>query len=57
MLRAVNLERALGKPSDARQDSIGGLRPHERLRIRLMGINEFLNGSFELRHALVRPAT
>src|SRR5712691_2292837 len=36
---------------------IGGLRPHKRLRIRLMRINEFLNGGFELRHTPVSPAT
>jgi hypothetical protein len=53
----VDVERALRKPGDACQNLIGSLGPYKRLRIRLMRINEFLNGGFELRHTLVRPAS
>src|SRR6267142_3376817 len=53
MLRGLKIERALRESGDARQNLIGGLRPHERLGILLMRVDERLDSGLELRHALV----
>jgi hypothetical protein len=47
---------AVGESSDARKDFIGGFRPHERLQVGLVRIDEGLNGRLELRHAAKCPA-
>ncbi len=57
LLRGLYLDGALRESRNARQDLIGGLGPHERLRIRLMRLDECLNGGLQLGHTAVRPAT
>jgi hypothetical protein len=52
MLRGLEVERALCESRDARQNLIGGLRPHERFGILLMRVNELLDDGLELRHTL-----
>jgi hypothetical protein len=55
-VRGLKIERALRKARNARENLIGGLRPDERPRIRLMGVDGFLNGGLELRHTSVGAA-
>src|SRR5260370_24227012 len=56
-LRGLYLDSALREPRNARQNLIGGLSPRERLLIRLMRIDEGLNGGLQLGHTVMRPAT
>jgi len=54
MLRGLGrFERALRESHDTRENLVSRLRPHKRFGIGLMGIDEFLNGRFQLRHAPV----
>jgi hypothetical protein len=46
----------LCEASDARQDLIGRLAPHERLWVGVMRIDELANRRFELRHTAVCAA-
>src|SRR5881296_2398749 len=57
MLRGLEVERALRESRDARQNLVGGLRPHERLGILLMRVDKLLDGGLELRHTLVGAAS
>src|SRR5215210_3035137 len=53
----VCVDGPLGESSDAGQDLIGTLGPDERLRIGLVGVDELLNGRFELRNTAERAST
>ena len=54
MLRDLGrFERTLRESRDTRENLVSRLRPHKRLGIDLMGLDEFLNGRFQLRHASV----
>ena len=57
MLRGPRVDGPLSESGDARQDLIGALRPDERLRVGLMGLDELLDGRFELGHTAERAAT
>jgi hypothetical protein len=56
MLRGLEVERALRKARNARENLIGSLRPDEWLWIRLVGVDEFLDCGLELRHTLAGAA-
>ena len=56
MLCGLCVKRPLGKPRDARENLVGGFGPDERLEIRMVGVDECLDGGLQLRHAAVRPA-
>ena len=47
-LRGLGAHGALCEASDARQDVIGGFGPDERLGIRVMRVDEVVNGRFQL---------
>src|SRR5215210_43591 len=53
----VCVDGPLGESSDAGQDLIGTLGPDERLRIGLVGVDELLDGRFELGDTAERAAT
>src|SRR5713101_102145 len=52
MLRGLEVEGALRESRDARQNLVGSLRPHERLGILLMRVNELLDCRLEPRRTL-----
>ena len=51
----MNIECPWHEASHARENLISGLDPDERLWIRMMRIDKFANGGFELGHAAVDP--
>ena len=57
MWRGVRVNGPLSESGDAGQDLIGTFRPNERFPIRLMRLDELLNGRFELGNTAERAAT